>query len=424
MIIEIELTRKHLVVAMLAAAITWALSASATGEQTQTLSAATAPVLPMGPVAAPAAQAAAQPPTALQPAAAPMPATATILPTTPTTAPVLPSAPVAQATAPLPAAGQPAAQPAPQPAATVPAAQTPRVAQPKRVASRKVATARKDDLKTILDSDVPPLPASAVDAVRRADAWASNESATVDGASDGRVIFTFGETMPTIVCAPLRICDIELQAGEKVIGAPNAGDTVRWDITPAKSGSGDSLQWHVVVKPKAAGLDTNLLIATDRRTYHLRLVSDPANYVSNIAFAYPDDQKKAWADALKDSDAKQLNVVATMPALTADKLNFSYTIKRTSGSPQWTPIRAFDDGSHTYIEMPPAMASTEAPVLVLLDADGNEQITNARLKGNYYVVDRVIDRAALEVGVGSSQDRVVVQRVTCTKRGFFGGCKN
>lgn len=420
MIIEIELTRKHLVVAVLAAAITWAISASATDGQTRQLSAATAPVLPMGPVAT-------------VPAAPPAPASAVALPT-PATPPALPAAAVAapaQAAAPAPAPAQAAAPaPAPAPAADTshqPVKVTQAPASERRVRhapAHRTVRSHKDDLAEILKSDVPPIPASAVDAVRRADAWASNEAATVEGASDGRVVFTFGETMPTIVCAPLRICDIELQPGEKVIGAPNAGDTVRWDITPAKSGTGAAMQWHVVVKPKAAGLDTNLLIATDRRTYHLRLVSDAANYVSTVAFAYPDDQKQAWDAALKDSDAKQANVVATLPAVTADSLNFNYTIKRASGSPGWAPIRAFDDGSHTYIQMPASMASTEAPVLVLLDADGNEQITNARLKGDYYVVDRVIERAALEAGVGRSQERVLIQRMVCTKRSFFGRCKN
>jgi len=35
------------------------------------------------------------------------------------------------------------------------------------------------------------------------------------------------------------------------------------------SGSGSAARAHILVKPVAAGLRTNLMIATDRRTYHL-----------------------------------------------------------------------------------------------------------------------------------------------------------
>lgn len=230
--------------------------------------------------------------------------------------------------------------------------------------------------------------------------------------------------MPTIVCAPLRVCDIELQPGEKVIGVPDVGDSVRWGISPAHSGSGADEVTHVIVKPHEAGLDTNLVIATDRRMYHLRLVSSPTNYVSDVAFSYPADDKAAWDATIAANEAKKSDVVATLPKLTADALNFSYSIKDVSGSPKWMPLRVFDDGSHTYIQMPPGMAATEAPVLVLLDKSGDEQLVDYRLRGDYFVVDRIIDRAALEAGVGHSRDRVVIKRVTCVKRGFFGGCKD
>ena len=30
---------------------------------------------------------------------------------------------------------------------------------------------------------------------------------------DGKVIFLYGETQPSVVCSPLQVCDIELQCG-------------------------------------------------------------------------------------------------------------------------------------------------------------------------------------------------------------------
>ena len=37
---------------------------------------------------------------------------------------------------------------------------------------------------------------------------------------DGKVPYSYGAGLPTVVCAPLRICIIELQLGEKVMGEP------------------------------------------------------------------------------------------------------------------------------------------------------------------------------------------------------------
>ena len=48
---------------------------------------------------------------------------------------------------------------------------------------------------------------------------------------------------------------------------------MRWVVGDTTSGAGDAKQVHVVVKPFAPGLKTNLVITTDRRTYHLALES-------------------------------------------------------------------------------------------------------------------------------------------------------
>ncbi len=53
---------------------------------------------------------------------------------------------------------------------------------------------------------------------------------------DGKVIFLFGETQPSVVCSPLQVCDIELQGGE-IVRDVLVGDTVRWKVEPATSGA-------------------------------------------------------------------------------------------------------------------------------------------------------------------------------------------
>ncbi len=55
---------------------------------------------------------------------------------------------------------------------------------------------------------------------------------------DGRVLYIFGQGMPVMVCAPLRVCAVELQPGEHLQSQPQVGDTRRWEITPLMAGSG------------------------------------------------------------------------------------------------------------------------------------------------------------------------------------------
>lgn len=111
---------------------------------------------------------------------------------------------------------------------------------------------------------------------------------------------------------------IELQSGEKLVGEPQIGDSVRWNLSPAMYGSGESLTSVIVLKPQASGLDTNLLITTDRRAYYLRLLSKPEDYVARVAFAYPDDEEneRKWRKQLaeqKEQQAKSTRIAALAP---------------------------------------------------------------------------------------------------------------
>ena len=239
----------------------------------------------------------------------------------------------------------------------------------------------------------------------------------------GRVLLPRGTT-PTIVCAPLRVCDIELQPGEKVQGAPHIGDSVRWKIAPAVSGTGNNAVTHLIVKPTESGLDTNLIVTTDRGVYHLRLVSSAVHYVSSVAFESPaEDQESAWrtfnesysagGDQLSDRD---------MPVVAVNRLNFNYRIEVVKGKPAFKPLRAMDDGYRTYIAMNEEMLQGEAPALIGISPSGEEQMVNYRLKGNLYVIDGTVGKIALISGVGRRQERIELTRDPCRTRGWLGIC--
>ncbi len=219
---------------------------------------------------------------------------------------------------------------------------------------------------------------------------------------------------PAVDCEPLRTSDIQLQPGETITDVA-IGDSERWMATPASSGDPRDPVPHLAVKPQAPGIQTNLTIYTTKHIYHLLLRSRASHAMQEVEFYYPDDlitamrnadsAAKARQDAAADPPGDDSGNVVKVANVDPGQLNFAYTV----GGPNvpWKPIRAFDDGSHVYIQMPPGMKSSEAPAL-LVNAGSGTQMVNYRVKGNYYIVDRLVTDAILVSGVGRDQDRVTI----------------
>jgi len=263
------------------------------------------------------------------------------------------------------------------------------------------------DLPTEKEVSLPP---NAQEALAVGREWMS-ESQTPATGKDGRVVYTYGAGLPAVVCAPLRICVLELEAGERLVGEPHIGDSVRWVLAPASSGQAGGATPMIVLKPKQAGLDTNLLVTTDRRAYYLRLISKPDEYLARVSFAYPDDETRKWQASLADEERRR-NVeqgARVSPVASMESLYFDYRIE--SADAHIRPVRVVDDGRKTFIQMTPDAAHREAPVLVVLGSDGPEMV-NYRVKGDIYIVDRLFERGALLLGVGKKSQRAEIIRGT------------
>jgi P-type conjugative transfer protein TrbG len=247
--------------------------------------------------------------------------------------------------------------------------------------------------------------------VRVSESWQGEKNPPSPG-PDGRVMYSYGAGLPSVVCAPLRVCMIELEAGEKIVGEPHIGDSVRWIISPAMYGAGDKATPVIILKPQTPGLDTNLLITTDRRAYYIRLISRPEDYVARVAFAYPEDDGRKWQQQLaaQQAVAKQEKHAAEVPhaMIAVEHMNFEYVIH--GGDEHIRPARVFDDGAKTYIQMPPDIQHREAPVLLVVGNDGKGEMTNYRVKDQTYIVDRVFDRADLMLGSGKKALKVEISR--------------
>lgn len=222
---------------------------------------------------------------------------------------------------------------------------------------------------------------------------------------NGEIKYLYGAMQPSIVCAALQVTDIALQPGEKV-NSIHAGDSARWLIEPAVTGSGAGEIQHIIIKPTDAGLETSLIVATDRRTYHFQLKSHQTQYMARVSFIYPEELQARFTTVTQTQrEEKQANTIPETGEYLKE-LDFNYTI---SGSASWKPLRVYNDGVKTIIQMPNTMKQMEAPTFLAI-RDGEELMVNYRLQGDRYIIDALFDYGVLIAGVGSKQTKVEIKR--------------
>lgn len=237
---------------------------------------------------------------------------------------------------------------------------------------------------------------------------AASQEPTRDGYVNAVQIYPFTTgALYRMYAAPEKVSDITLEPGEKLT-AVSAGDTVRWIVGDTTSGAGDSAQVHILVKPAAADLKTNLVITTNRRVYHLELESTERSYMAAVSWRYPADQLIALRGRNELATESAAQVVDR--GVTLEQLRFRYEI--SGDSPPWRPLRAFDDTHKVYIEFPARIDQGEAPPLFVVGTEGNTELVNYRVRGRYYIVDRLF--AAAELRLGTDPQQVV--RISRTDR--------
>ncbi len=268
----------------------------------------------------------------------------------------------------------------------------------------------------------------------------------------GLVTFAYGSGIPTVVCALLELTDLAFEKGESILSV-QLGDSVRWNIESAISGSANDSVEHLIVKPLEAGLKTSMLITTDRRTYHIRLKSTEADFMPAVVFSYPNSlklpSKKHYGDdsylqytsnydlnedhndysetnsSLKNYSSVQnvsyegnsrpaLNVAATYNDST-QRRNYNYSV---DGDSKIIPQNVYDDGKRTFIVMNNPINSTYLPVLQEISSESflffGEDKTNTinfTYFDNTFVVDGIYSHLRLISKNGEEKQSADVVRL-------------
>lgn len=268
----------------------------------------------------------------------------------------------------------------------------------------------------------------------------------------GLVTFAYGSGIPTVVCALLELTDLAFEKGESILSV-QLGDSVRWNIESAISGSANDSVEHLIVKPLEAGLKTSMLITTDRRTYHIRLKSTEADFMPAVIFSYPNSlklpSKKHYGDdsylqytsnydsnedhndysetnsSLKYYSSVQnvsyegnsrpaLNVAATYNDST-QRRNYNYSV---DGDSKIIPQNVYDDGKRTFIVMNNPINSSYLPVLQEISSESflffGEDKTNTinfTYFDNTFVVDGIYSHLRLISKNGEEKQSADVVRL-------------
>lgn len=268
----------------------------------------------------------------------------------------------------------------------------------------------------------------------------------------GLVTFAYGSGIPTVVCALLELTDLAFEKGESILSV-QLGDSVRWNIESAISGSANDSVEHLIVKPLEAGLKTSMLITTDRRIYHIRLKSTEADFMPAVVFSYPNSlklpSKKHYGDdsylqytsnydsnedhndysetnsSLKNYSSVQnvsyegnsrpaLNVAATYNDST-QRRNYNYSV---DGDSKIIPQNVYDDGKRTFIVMNNPINSSYLPVLQEISSESflffGEDKTNTinfTYFDNTFVVDGIYSHLRLISKNGEEKQSADVVRL-------------
>ena len=182
-------------------------------------------------------------------------------------------------------------------------------------------------------------------------------------------------------------------AADEKVDVHTSGFSTAWEF--AARGN------HFFLKPRAKEGSTNLVVVTNKRTYHfdLRLGWNRKNVTYELAFTYPaDEAAKQAAQSEKDRVQERLNVSAIRPDASSEtaRSNRNYTMNfgEAKSSRRIAPTEAFDDGRFTYLRF---SKNSDFPSVYRV-VDETETLLNAHVEGDWLIVHGIYEALRLRAG--------------------------
>lgn len=185
---------------------------------------------------------------------------------------------------------------------------------------------------------------------------------------------------------PRAVTHIEFPEGEAILTVA-AGDTTNWEFTPSAN------RRHLFIKPRLEGLDTSLSVITEKRNFQFVLRSATHGEVWHQRVSWRLPQTLFIDSPSPQGGAGPIPVAAAGGGIRPEELRFGYTV---SGEAPFRPTTVFDNGKTTWLRMPVGL--TELPVVLGIDEAGEHVLVNYLAKGDYLLVQQVMDEYVLKLG--------------------------
>jgi len=198
-----------------------------------------------------------------------------------------------------------------------------------------------------------------------------------------------------IYAQPLRVCDICLQPGERVVETPFVSDSERWIIGAGVSYENGVHVQHIYIKPQSSGLEASLIINTDRRVYRIILRSFTNVHMPVTRWRYIQAVPNNYYPSGLSEEGGSPDAPGGGAGVDPRFLSFNYRI--TYGlfqKPYWLPELVFDDGSKTYVQFPNLVLQREFPAVM----ENRNDVLNYRVTGNLIVIDKLVENITVKIG--------------------------
>lgn len=210
-----------------------------------------------------------------------------------------------------------------------------------------------------------------------------------------------------VLSRPKSVTDIVLHPDEEVVGLA-LGDNYQWFVKEARG--------HIFVKPLRPNLSTSATLVTSARTYQFTLQSSPEDgiWYQRVSFVYPqlmviERERQESVRRSQENEVARLDAQVASPRLSPENLNFDYKIK---GEASFRPTQVFDDGKFTWVKLP---KTQDMPAFFMVAEDKGVELINTHLRGDYVVVQRLVDRLLLKLG----ETEVKIERATKSSWSVF-----
>lgn len=197
-----------------------------------------------------------------------------------------------------------------------------------------------------------------------------------------------------IECQVAQLCDIALVQGDLFKSWIMTDGTVWVDSVKNKSNYMDNNGvLHVVIQSTDLNSNNNVILVSSNNQYHFNLRSVNKSITNKYIFI-EDAQIKLKNEQLDDGglDIKDIESVDT-----------KYYMKGDTSS-DIAPIKAFNDGKKTYIEMPKDINTRQLPTVYSFTVQGRLEQTNFRYRAPYFVIDGLYPRIAIISGSPENPD--------------------